>query len=100
MTQLDLNDVIQRLGPRFAWEADERDHSDAFAAEHVEALKREKIYSALVPVEIGGGGVTHSQMCAFLRAMATCCPSTALTCRCTSISSRRRSSTIATAGRG
>ena len=78
MTQLDLNDVLHRLGPRFAAGVDERDHGDIFVADHVEDLKREKLYSALVPVEVGGGGVRHSDMCAFLRGLAHHCPSTAL----------------------
>jgi alkylation response protein AidB-like acyl-CoA dehydrogenase len=78
MTQLDLNAILKRLGPRFAAGVDERDQNDAFVADHVDELKREKIYSALVPQDIGGGGVRHSQMCAFLRALAHYCPSTAL----------------------
>ena len=51
---------------------------DIFAAEHYDALKEHKVFSALVPPELGGGGVSHSAMCAFLRRLAHYCPSTAL----------------------
>lgn len=77
--QLDLAAVLQRLGPRFAAGVAERDAEDDFIMGHVEALRSEKLYSALVPVDIGGGGVSHSQMCGFLRELAHVCPSTALT---------------------
>ena len=75
---LDLQAVIQIIGPRFAEGAAERDQEDAFVAGHYEALKEHKIFSALVPADLGGGGVRHSAMCAFLRQLAHYCPSTAL----------------------
>jgi alkylation response protein AidB-like acyl-CoA dehydrogenase len=75
---LDLQALVQIIGPRFAEGAAERDQGDVFVAEHYDVLKEHKLFSALVPAELGGGGVRHSAMCAFLRQLAHYCPSTAL----------------------
>lgn len=73
-----LNDLVQMIGPGFAEGAAERDASDEFVAEHYETLKAHKVFSAMVPAELGGGGVRYDAMCAFLRQLAHYCPSTAL----------------------
>jgi len=75
---LDLQALVQIIGPRFAEGAAERDHNDVFVASHYDVLKKHKVFSALVPAEFGGGGVRHGAMCAFLRNLAHDCPSTAL----------------------
>ncbi|MGB7098629.1 MAG: acyl-CoA dehydrogenase family protein [Xanthobacteraceae bacterium] len=79
MTQfLDLQALVQIVGPRFAEGAADRDQGDVFVAEHYDVLKGNKVFAALVPADLGGGGVRHSAMCAFLRQLAHYCPSTAL----------------------
>jgi len=75
---LDLQALVQIIGPRFAEGAAERDAGDVFVADHYDVLKQHKVLSALVPAELGGGGVAHSAMCRFLRQLAHYCPSTAL----------------------
>ena len=75
---LDLQALVQIVGPRFAEGAAERDQGDVFVAEHYEVLKQHKVFSALVPADLGGGGVRHSVMCDFLRQLTHYCPSTAL----------------------
>lgn len=75
---LDLQTLAHRIGPIFADGAAERDAGDVFVADHVDLLKEHRVFSALVPVELGGGGASHSALCAFLRALAQYCPSTAL----------------------
>jgi alkylation response protein AidB-like acyl-CoA dehydrogenase len=75
---LDLQALVQMIGPRFAEGAAERDAGDVFVADHYDIMKEHKLFSALVPADLGGGGVTHSAMCAFLRRLAHYCPSTAL----------------------
>ncbi len=75
---LDLQALAQIIGPRFAEGAAERDHGDIFVAGHYDIMKKHKVFSALVPADLGGGGVSHSAMCAFLRQLAHHCPSTAL----------------------
>jgi alkylation response protein AidB-like acyl-CoA dehydrogenase len=79
MTQyIDLQALVQIIGPRFADGADERDERDVFVAAHYDVMKQHKLFSALIPKELGGGGASHSAMCAFLRRLAHYCPSTAL----------------------
>ena len=75
---IDLQSVLQELGPQFAELAAQRDERDSFVAENYEALKARKVFSAMVPEELGGGGAPHSEMCAFLRGLAHSCSSTAL----------------------
>ena len=74
---LNLQELVPVIGPRFAEGAAERDEADAFVAEHYEILEKHKVFSALVPVKLGGG-TRHSAMCGFLRQLAHYCPSTAL----------------------
>ncbi len=74
----DLESLVQKLGPQFAEGAAERDESDRFVRDNYEALRDRRVFSALVPAELGGGGVAHSDMCGFLRGLARHCGSTAL----------------------
>ena len=74
----DLEAIVQEIGPRFAAGAAERDAGDIFVAEHYDTLKEHRVFSALVPAALGGGGASYSAMCAFLRRLAHYCPSTAL----------------------
>lgn len=75
---IDLQALLQELGPRFASGAAERDAGDEFVAGHYDLLKEHKLFSALIPADLGGGGASHSAMCGFLRSLARFCPSTAL----------------------
>ena len=74
----DLRALARTIGPSFLDGANERDAADVFVAEHYEILKKHKVFSALVPTDLGGGGATYSAMCGFLRELAGYCPSTAL----------------------
>jgi alkylation response protein AidB-like acyl-CoA dehydrogenase len=78
MNTIDLRSFVTEFGPRFAETAALRDETDAFVADNYDLLKERKIFSALVPTELGGGGTTHSEVCAFLKALAHHCASTAL----------------------
>ena len=49
----DLQGLIQIIGPRFAEGAAERDDADGFVAEHYDVLKQHKVFSALVPADLG-----------------------------------------------
>jgi len=70
--------LAHRLGPRFAERAAAHDADDSFVAENYAELKQARVFSAHVPVELGGGGASHEEICAFLRALARYCGSTAL----------------------
>lgn len=75
---IDLGEILCELGPRFAEAAEENDAMDRFVFENYQALRRNRVFSALVPVELGGGGAGHADMCEFLRRLAGYCPATAL----------------------
>lgn len=72
--------IVSDLASLFAGRAADHDARDAFVADNYAALKERKFFSAMVPVELGGGGASHSAMCAALRTLAHHCPSTALAC--------------------
>jgi alkylation response protein AidB-like acyl-CoA dehydrogenase len=78
MSTIDLGSFLTEFGPRFAEAAALRDENDAFVADNYDLLKERKIFSALVPTELGGGGAEHSEICAFLKSLARHCASTAL----------------------
>jgi alkylation response protein AidB-like acyl-CoA dehydrogenase len=71
-------DLAREIGPGFSAHAADHDESDAFVADNYAALKAARVFSAQVPVEFGGGGASHREICALLRDLAHHCPSTAL----------------------
>lgn len=77
-TRIDLSNILATLGPGFAGRIAELDATDGFVAENYHELKAHKVFSALVPEELDGGGATHSEMCGFVRGLAHHCSSTAL----------------------
>jgi alkylation response protein AidB-like acyl-CoA dehydrogenase len=77
-TVADWRDVIQRLGQGLTARTAEHDENDRFVSANWAELKAEKLFSAMVPTELGGGGLSHSEMCNLILEMAQCCSSTAL----------------------
>jgi alkylation response protein AidB-like acyl-CoA dehydrogenase len=75
----DYMDMIEEIGPEFATRAAARNDSDEFVSDNFADLRERKFFSAMVPHELGGGGVAHSEMCTIIRKIAHYCPSTALT---------------------
>lgn len=75
---IDLDALLAKLGPDFATRAAQHDADDSFVAENYRALREAKVFSALIPTELGGGGAGHADICAFLRGLSRHCPSTAL----------------------
>lgn len=76
--KIDLKKILETLGPGFASRVARLDATDGFAAENYAELKAVRIFSAQVPLELGGGGASHAETCAFLRGLAHHCSSTAL----------------------
>ncbi|HEY3061810.1 MAG TPA: acyl-CoA dehydrogenase family protein [Chloroflexota bacterium] len=74
----DWRAIPRELGPRFAERAGVHDASDAFVAENYVELKACGAFSAGVPVDLGGGGATHAELCALIRELAHSCGATAL----------------------
>lgn len=76
--EMDLQQLILDIGPGFAEKSAQLEQDDQFVHENYEVLKKNKVFSALVPSEFGGSGVKYSEMCGFLQSLAHYCPSTAL----------------------
>jgi alkylation response protein AidB-like acyl-CoA dehydrogenase len=70
--------VADNLGPRFAARAAAHDADDAFVAINYAELREQKVFSAGVPAELGGGGASQAELCEMLRTLAHYCSSTAL----------------------
>jgi acyl-CoA dehydrogenase len=67
----DLAESLSRRAP-------ECDQNDAFVIANWADLKAKRLFSAMVPVELGGSGMPHGNMCRLIREMARHCGSTAL----------------------
>lgn len=74
------NIVIQELGKTFAERATSYDQQGVFVFENYEELKEAQFFSAMIPQELGGGGISYAQMCNLIRQLAHYCSSTALAC--------------------
>lgn len=77
-TRIDVVAIARELAPGFAERAAACDQTDAFVAESYANLKKRKLFSSGVPLELGGGGATHRELCAMLREIAHGCASSAL----------------------
>ncbi len=71
-------DLIHELGEHFAQRAEKKDRNGNFVFENYIDLKEHRFFSAMVPSELGGGGLSHIQMCELIRTMGNYCGSTAL----------------------
>jgi alkylation response protein AidB-like acyl-CoA dehydrogenase len=80
MTSTDTNwkQLTHSIGRSFAARADQHDKQGKFVYENYSDLKALRFFSAAIPEELGGGGVSHSEMCTMLRILANYCGSTAL----------------------
>lgn len=67
-----------RLGDDIRPTADETDRRGEFAHDAFGRLRREGFLGAPVPAELGGGGATHAETAAVLRALGQGCGSTAV----------------------
>ena len=70
--------VVRQLGPGFAARAAAHDAADSFVADNYAELRAHRVFSAGVPVELGGAGASHPELADVLRVLATYCSSTAL----------------------
>lgn len=77
-TNLDWRKTLTAIGPTIAEQGAAADDKDCFPEQNYQLLKEHKLFSALVPEELGGGGLDFADMCALLRQLAGYHPSTAL----------------------
>lgn len=78
LTTTDWKKLTHELGKSFAERAEQQDRDGSFVFENYEELKSHRFFSAAIPQELGGGGVSHQEMCNAIRIMAQYCGSTAL----------------------
>ena len=72
------NKTITELQIAFRKRAAQHDASGSFVIENYSDLKKHRLFSALVPEELGGLGMTYEEMCQLLKSLAHACGSTAL----------------------
>src|SRR4030095_6129755 len=70
--------IMQELGPAFAARADEYDGQNRFVAANFEELRKFRLFSAMVPMELGGGGLPYGEMSLLIQEIGRVCGSTAL----------------------
>jgi alkylation response protein AidB-like acyl-CoA dehydrogenase len=71
-------ELAHRLGAEFAERAGGHDEADTFVSRNYAALKEERVFSAAIPGEFGGGGASYNELSDMLRTLAQYCGSTAL----------------------
>jgi alkylation response protein AidB-like acyl-CoA dehydrogenase len=76
--RVNWSEVVRELGPRFAARAAAHDAHDSFVADNYAELRERRVFSAGIPLELGGGGASHQELCDMLRTLAHSCTSTAL----------------------
>jgi alkylation response protein AidB-like acyl-CoA dehydrogenase len=76
---LDWKQALADLGPAFAERAAGYDASDDFVAQNYAEMREARLFSALVPEELGGGGLSYSEVCSLTCGLGRCCGATALT---------------------
>lgn len=76
--KVDWIQMVHELGKDFAMLAAEKDQSQTFVHGNYEQLKAYRFFSAMIPQELGGGGLSYPAMCHLIKNMAKYCGSTAL----------------------
>ena len=78
-TVLDWRQIMLVLCPAFAARAVEHDEQDRFVGTNFAELRNFRLFSAMVPSELGGGGLSYSEVSLLIQDIARSCGSTALT---------------------
>jgi alkylation response protein AidB-like acyl-CoA dehydrogenase len=73
-----LQTILNELGPEIEKHGLVCDAENKFAEKNFNLLKQRGVYKALIPADLGGGGVVYSDLCYFLKDLAQYCPSTSL----------------------
>ena len=76
---MNLQNILTELGPEIERQGLACDAENQFAERNFNLLKEKGVYKALIPADLGGGGVLYSELCYFLKDLAQHCPSTSLT---------------------
>lgn len=77
--EIDWLSLAESLGKQFVAREAEADEGDLFVADNIAQLKSSGLAAAGVPIELGGGGASFTDLCAVLRILGHYSSSTALT---------------------
>jgi len=80
VVDMTLTQVIDAIGERLETNGSEAEKTDRFAFANYDLLREHKIFSSMVPAELGGGGRSYREVSAMLATLAGYHPSTALSC--------------------
>lgn len=75
----DWRQTLAELGPTFAERASQYDDTDSFIADNYAEMREARLFSALVPEKLGGGGLSYSEVCELVQGIGRYCGATALT---------------------
>ncbi len=75
---LDWTGIAHDVGDNFASRAAQHDSDGEFVAKNYADLRSSRLFSAGIPVELGGGGASHAEVCAIVRELGRHCGSTGL----------------------
>ena len=70
--------TVRTLGKDFEDRAADHDRNSAFVAANYADLRENRLFSAGIPTELGGGGASHEELCDIVRELGHHCGSTAL----------------------
>lgn len=73
-----FEELARNLGHSFEQRARVHDREGQFVADNYALLREHKFFSAAVPAELGGGGLSHRELGDLIRRLAGYCGSTAL----------------------
>ena len=74
----DWGKLIHQLGKDFEAVAPQKDKDETFVYENYNQLKEHKFFSTIIPEELGGGGISYTELCHLVKAIGKYCGSTAL----------------------
>lgn len=77
-TKTDWISIAGDIGPQMEAGAAEVDAQGTFVAQNYALLQSVQAMSAAIPIELGGGGASHAELCDLIRVLAHSCPSTSL----------------------
>ena len=78
LASIDWETLTHKIGKDFAQRSAQSDEEGTFVFHNYEQLKTHKFFSAMIPKELGGGGISHAEMCNVIRIIGHYCGSTAL----------------------
>jgi alkylation response protein AidB-like acyl-CoA dehydrogenase len=76
--RVDFQRTLKALGPTIAERAADHDRSGSFVADNYRDLRDHRLFSAGIPLELGGGGASFEELCDIIRELGRHCGSTAL----------------------